>query len=98
MAGKTGTARKPLANGKYEDAAGNRYYVASFAGFVPAEAPRLSIIVSVDEPRNGYYAGQVAAPVFAEIARFALRQYSVPPPVLPEGVAPAAASTSAADD
>jgi cell division protein FtsI (penicillin-binding protein 3) len=90
VAGKTGTARKAVAGGGYEDAEG-AHYTSSFVGFVPAEAPRLSIIVSIDEPdpAKNFYAGQVAAPVFKELARFALRQYKIPPPVLPAGVAPA---------
>ena len=62
VAGKTGTARKPQANGTYQDGAGNYHYVTTFAGFVPAEDPQLSIIVVIDEPSNGYYASQVAAP------------------------------------
>jgi cell division protein FtsI (penicillin-binding protein 3) len=48
VAGKTGTARKPLAEGGYQDAAGNYHYVANFVGFVPAEKPELSIIVVID--------------------------------------------------
>lgn len=83
VAGKTGTARKPQPTGSYRDAAGNYHYVATFAGFVPAQDPQLSIIVVVDEPANGYYASQVAAPVFAELARFGLRQFRVPPPSSP---------------
>lgn len=50
---------------------------------MPAQDPQLSIIVVVDEPANGYYASQVAAPVFAELARFGLRQFRVPPPSSP---------------
>ena len=80
VAGKTGTARKPQANGTYQDAAGNYHYVTTFAGFVPAEDPQLSIIVVIDEPSNAYYASFVAAPVFAELARYALRQLRIPPP------------------
>jgi cell division protein FtsI (penicillin-binding protein 3) len=83
VAGKTGTARKPQPGGGYQDAAGNYHYVATFAGFVPAQDPQLSIIVVVDEPSNGYYASQVSAPVFAELARFGLRQFRVPPPATP---------------
>lgn len=83
VAGKTGTARKPQPNGGYEDAAGNYHYVSSFAGFAPAQDPQLSIIVVVDEPSNGYFASQVAAPVFAELARFGLRQFRIPPPAVP---------------
>jgi cell division protein FtsI (penicillin-binding protein 3) len=83
VAGKTGTAKKPQPGGGYVDAAGNTQYVSTFAGFVPAQDPQLSIIVVVDEPSNGYYASQVAAPVFAELAHFGLRQFRVPPPTTP---------------
>jgi cell division protein FtsI (penicillin-binding protein 3) len=71
VAGKTGTAHKyPLAEEKY---------VASFAGFAPADAPRLAAIVVLDEPQNGYFAGQVAAPVFSRVMEYALRLEQVPP-------------------
>ena len=50
---------------------------------MPAQDPQLSIIVVIDEPSNGYYASQVSAPVFAELARFGLRQFRVPPPATP---------------
>lgn len=75
VAGKTGTAKK-LRNGRYED--GN--YISSFAGFVPAESPRLSAIVVMDEPRPIFYASVVAAPVFASINQYALRLFKIPPP------------------
>jgi cell division protein FtsI (penicillin-binding protein 3) len=76
VAGKTGTAKKPEEGGLgYRDGA----YVATFAGFVPAEAPRLSVIVALDEPEGTYYGGVVAAPVFADVARYALRLLHVPP-------------------
>ena len=83
VAGKTGTAKKPdLEQGGYEQGA----YMASFAGFVPAEDPQLSTIVVLDEPRPVFYGGLTAAPVFADISRYALRQLRIPPPVaeLPE--------------
>jgi cell division protein FtsI (penicillin-binding protein 3) len=83
VAGKTGTARKPQANGTYEDAAGNYHYVTTFAGFVPADDPQLSIIVVVDEPSASTYASAVSAPVFAELARYGLRQFRIPPPTEP---------------
>jgi cell division protein FtsI (penicillin-binding protein 3) len=83
VAGKTGTARKPQANGGYQDAAGNYHYVSSFAGFVPAEDPQLSIIVVIDEPSNNIYASDVAAPVFARLARYGLREFRIPPPAQP---------------
>ena len=81
-AGKTGTARKPQATGTYEDAEGNYHYVATFTGFVPAEQPELSIIVSIDEPEGDIYGGSVAAPVFADIAQYGLRLFKVPPPLI----------------
>ena len=50
---------------------------------MPAQDPQLSIIVVMDEPSNGFFASQVSAPVFAELARFGLRQFRVPPPTIP---------------
>ena len=74
VAGKTGTARK-LKDGQYVNA-----YVASFAGFAPASDPRIVVAVMIDEPGGGrYYGGDVAAPVFAQIAAGALRTLQVPP-------------------
>lgn len=82
VAGKTGTARKPsLTSRGYVDGA----YMASFAGFLPAEDPQLSAIVVMDEPVAGYYGGQVAAPVFARISQYALRVLRIPPPPAPAG-------------
>ena len=78
VAGKTGTAWKVLPTGGY-GSNGNRSYVASFAGFLPAEAPQLAVIVVVDEPSGQTYSGgRVAAPIFAEFARFAVRQLRIP--------------------
>jgi cell division protein FtsI (penicillin-binding protein 3) len=59
VAGKTGTARKPDVDvvGTYETGA----YLATFAGFLPAEDPQLSIIVVVDEPRPKYHGGEIAS-------------------------------------
>jgi cell division protein FtsI (penicillin-binding protein 3) len=80
VAGKTCTARKPQPGGGYEDAAGNYRYVATFAGFVPANAPELSIVVVIDEPAGDYFGGGVAAPVFSRLAASVLRAYRIPPP------------------
>ena len=81
VAGKTGTAAKPLPTGGYVDGAGNSLYRATFIGFTPAEDPALSILVMIDEPTNGdIYGGSLSAPVFSEIARVALRILDVPPP------------------
>jgi cell division protein FtsI (penicillin-binding protein 3) len=79
-AGKTGTARKPQAGGGYRDAQGNYHYVATFAGFIPADDPQVSIIVVIDEPTTSPYAGDVAAPAFAKIGRQALRTLRIAPP------------------
>lgn len=74
VAGKTGTAQKPdFTRGGYQKGA----YVASFTGFVPAKDPRLAILVTVDEPRGEYYGGQVASPVFREIAEESLAYLGV---------------------
>jgi cell division protein FtsI/penicillin-binding protein 2 len=73
VAGKTGTAAKPE-NGVYV-----RKYVASFVGLVPAENPRLAVLVAIDEPRGAIWGGVVAAPAFADIARFDLQYLEVPP-------------------
>jgi cell division protein FtsI/penicillin-binding protein 2 len=78
VAGKTGTARKPLVGARGYSGE----YVASFAGFVPAEAPRLAAVVVLDEPRP-IYGGQVAAPVFSRIMSYALRLERIPPPPVP---------------
>lgn len=76
VAGKTGTARKPSAVIRgYEPGA----YTAVFTGFVPAEDPKLSAIVVLDEP-HPYYGGVVAAPVFSQIAEYGLRLLRIPPP------------------
>jgi cell division protein FtsI (penicillin-binding protein 3) len=76
VAGKTGTARKTV-----EGTAGYKAgaYVASFAGFVPAEHPRFTAMVVLDEP-TPIFGGLAAAPVFAKIAPYALRELQVPPP------------------
>jgi cell division protein FtsI (penicillin-binding protein 3) len=78
-AGKTGTARKPQPGGGYTDENGQYHHMATFAGFIPAGDPKVSIIVVIDEPSTSPYAGDVAAPAFAEIGRYALRQLRIPP-------------------
>jgi cell division protein FtsI (penicillin-binding protein 3) len=75
VAGKTGTAAKPEPTGGYSTSR----YVASFVGFVPASRPRLVVLVTVDEPQGVIWGGTVAAPVFSEIAQFALQYLEVPP-------------------
>lgn len=63
IAGKTGTARK-VENGQYV-----RKYRATFVGFFPADDPEVALLVTLDEPKNGYYGGAVAGPIFREVAR-----------------------------
>ncbi|OGV66004.1 MAG: hypothetical protein A2498_07285 [Lentisphaerae bacterium RIFOXYC12_FULL_60_16] len=74
VAGKTGSAQKPVAGG-YSSTA----HVASFAGFVPAGAPEIGIIVVIDEPQPLHTGGVVAAPLFSRIAGYAVRYLDVAP-------------------
>ncbi len=73
-AGKTGTAQKAGPGGYLRNKT-----VASFTGYVPADRPRLAILVAVDEPRTSQYGGEIAAPVFREIASRSLRYLRVEP-------------------
>ena len=79
VAGKTGTARKPQDGGGYHDADGKTHHIATFAGFMPADDPKVSVIVVLDEPR-GIYASSTAAPAFKQLSQYALRLLHVPPP------------------
>jgi cell division protein FtsI/penicillin-binding protein 2 len=74
LAGKTGTAQKVEGN-TYSDSK----YVASFVGFAPAQRPKLLVAVVVDEPLYVHTGGEVAAPVFGQIASFALPYLGVAP-------------------
>jgi cell division protein FtsI (penicillin-binding protein 3) len=72
VAGKTGTALVPSPKGGYESS-----FVSSFAGFVPAEDPAITVMVVVEGTHE--YGAQASAPVFAMIARDALQELGVPP-------------------
>ena len=75
VAGKTGTAEKPGPGGY--DAKRN---LASFVGFLPAENPEVSIMVTFDEPHGDFRTGgAIAAPVFQAIAEQTVRYLDVPP-------------------
>jgi cell division protein FtsI (penicillin-binding protein 3) len=74
LAGKTGTAQK-VENGTYS----NTDYVASFVGFAPAQHPKLLVAVVVDQPLYVHFGGTVAAPVFGQIAAFALPYLGISP-------------------
>jgi cell division protein FtsI (penicillin-binding protein 3) len=94
VAGKTGTGYiaqnahyivigadgKPTVDG-YRDASGNFHYNASFAGFLPADNPRITIFVTITDPPGGgvHYGGNTAAPVFSGIAQQALQELQIPP-------------------
>ena len=76
VAGKTGTAQKvdPVTGGYSADKR-----IASFVGFLPAEAPRIVMLVTIDEPKKGIYGGLTAAPVFSRIAAQAMQYLKVAP-------------------
>ncbi|MDX6384704.1 MAG: hypothetical protein QOK48_2277, partial [Blastocatellia bacterium] len=77
-AGKTGTAQKidPKTH-----AYSATKYIGSFVGFAPVNNPAVVIIVVIDEPQGAYHGGDVAAPVFREIAEQILPDLSVSPDV-----------------
>lgn len=74
VAGKTGTAQKAGPGGYLPGK-----YFASFIGFFPADNPQLCISVVMDQPKEGYYGGQVCAPVFREIAQRCASYLNIPP-------------------
>ena len=75
-AGKTGTAQKidPRTRGYSATK-----YVASFVGFAPVQNPEVVIIVVIDEPAGSHHGGDVAAPVFREIAEQILPDLGIAP-------------------
>lgn len=75
VAGKTGTAQ--MIDPKTKRYSKERY-VSSFVGFVPADEPRLAMIVVIYEPKGQIYGGVVAAPVFKKVAEQALSYLGVP--------------------
>ena len=78
VAGKTGTAWKPQLGG-YGEEKEDRRYVVSFAGFFPVDDPEIVALVVVDEPSsNADSGGKAAAPIFADFAKFAVRQLRIP--------------------
>ena len=73
VAGKTGTSQKPDPHGGYSA----RDRIASFVGIIPADQPRLVILVVIDTPRTAVYGGEIAAPVFQAIAKQSLAYLGV---------------------
>ena len=74
IAGKTGTAQK-VGEGGYM--AGK--YIASFAGFTPADNPQIVMLVVIDEPVGLYYGGQIAAPAFAAAMKDIVQYLNITP-------------------
>ena len=64
IAGKTGTAQQ-LVNGQYS----KQDYTASFAGFFPADDPKVAMIVMLHKPKSSIYGGSTSAPIFKKIAQ-----------------------------
>lgn len=81
VAGKTGTAQKvDSVHGGYMKGA----YISSFAGIIPAHNPKFVIYVVVDNPKKKYYGSEVAAPIFAKVAGYAVRHAGMSPILLTE--------------
>ena len=83
VAGKTGTANRIDSR-----CSCYRGYTSSFIGMAPADAPRLVVAVFLQNPRNGHFGGQLAAPVFKRVMTYALQVLGIPPtdtrrPILP---------------
>jgi cell division protein FtsI (penicillin-binding protein 3) len=94
VCGKTGTALKPFGGG-YTGPDGATHYMATFVGFVGCDDPELSILVVLDDPSGAEYTGgAVSAPLFAEVAQFAIRHFEIPPDA-PAGTPGAAAPAGA---
>src|SRR2546421_10754362 len=75
-AGKTGTAQK--VDPKTHAYSATKF-IGSFVGFAPVSNPAVVIIVVIDEPQGSYHGGDIAAPVFREIAEQGLPELNVTP-------------------
>lgn len=75
VAGKTGTAnRVDPATGRYHG------YTSSFAGFAPADNPRITVYCAIQNATKGsYFGGQICGPIYKEVMEFALKTLQVPP-------------------
>ncbi|MGW0914218.1 peptidoglycan D,D-transpeptidase FtsI family protein [Streptomyces sp. NPDC002784] len=84
VAGKTGTAnRVDPATGKY------RGYTSSFAGFAPADQPRITVYCAIQNATEGnYFGGQICGPVYKKVMEFALKTLQVPPTGAPAAKLP----------
>lgn len=75
VAGKTGTAQRVGKTCRCYDGT----FTVSFAGFAPADAPRFTVYVVVQDPKNGGGGGSVGGPAFHKIMAYLLQKYAVPP-------------------
>ncbi|MEU1042760.1 penicillin-binding protein 2 [Streptomyces sp. NPDC005907] len=75
VAGKTGTAnRVDPATGKYHG------YTSSFAGFAPADKPRVTVYCAIQNATRGsYFGGQICGPIYKQVMEFALKTLQIPP-------------------
>ncbi|MFG2112503.1 peptidoglycan D,D-transpeptidase FtsI family protein [Streptomyces sp. NPDC048718] len=75
VAGKTGTANRVDPElGRYKG------YTASFAGFAPADKPRVTVYCAIQNPTKGsYFGGQICGPIFKKVMEFSLKTLHVPP-------------------
>jgi cell division protein FtsI (penicillin-binding protein 3) len=73
VAGKTGTADRVGANGRYSGK------TASFIGFAPADKPEFVVAVILQNPIRGYFGGSTAGPVFKDVMTYALQEFKIPP-------------------
>jgi cell division protein FtsI (penicillin-binding protein 3) len=83
IAGKTGTGFIAQKNGGYTTADGTKAYYASFVGFLPAEDPQVTILVSIDQPPPGSgdrFGGTAAAPVFRDLAPTMIHELDITQP------------------
>jgi membrane peptidoglycan carboxypeptidase len=80
VAGKTGTADRVGANGRYSGK------TASFIGFAPADKPKFVVAVILQNPIIGYFGGSTAGPVFKDVMTYALQEFGIPPTGTPPPV------------
>lgn len=76
IAGKTGTAQVPKANGRGYEENNN---IGSFVGYGPVENPRFVVLVRINHPRTVSFAESTAAPAFGELAQFLVNYYNIAP-------------------
>ncbi len=90
IAGKTGTGIKAV-DGQYGTNAKDKAYYSSFVGFFPAEAPKVTTLISIDEPPAGNldrFGGTAAAPVFQAVVPTIMHQMGIQPPTATGGCPP----------